>query len=265
MHHSQGYNSNFSEKIVSCLYLIIKLIMKRFLLIALSLLSLEAIAQETRSYVTETDDYIAWRPDVKLTFDMFKKSTPNEKDTKAMQDDNRKCVPYLGFYRILDVPKSRSGWKKGQFEKAYYCAMFSKHQSYMAERDTFDLQIAQAQWDILELGTRKSRMLLDSLQRQINSDSGGPVSGVASIFYETASQKGEELYGMLSYIFFKEVILPRDRVMYCKYRELLDKLLSDTAPYATSPEEAERFLLKKPLEKYLKPAKTVIGDLRQKE
>lgn len=236
--------------------------MKRFLLIALSLLSLEAIAQEARTYVTETDDYIAWQPDVKLTFDMFKKSTPDETDTKVMLDDNRECVPYLGFYRILDVPKRRSGWKR-QFEKAYYCAMFSKHQSYMAERDTFDLQIAQAQWDILELGTRTSRMLLDSLQHQVNSASGVATNGVVSIFYETASKQGEELYGMLSYGFFKEVILPRDREMYNKYRELLDELLSDTAPYATSPEEAERFLLNKPLEKNLKPARTVIGDMRK--
>lgn len=237
--------------------------MKRLLLIALSLLPLEAIAQEARTYVTETVDYIAWRPDVKLTFDMFKKSAPNEKDTKIMQDDNRKCVPYLGFYRVLDEPRNLSGWKKGQFEKAYYCAMFSKHQSYMAERDTFDLQLAQAQWDILEFGTRTSRMFLDSLQHYFDSCSGVATSGVVSIFYETASKQGEELYGKLSHSFFKEVILPRDREMYTKYRELLDDFLSGTAPYATSPEEAERLLFKKPLEKYLKPARTVIGDLRK--
>ena len=235
--------------------------MKRFLLIALALLSLEAFAQNDRSYVTETEDYIAWQPGVKLTFDMFKKEKPTEVDLKAMHNDNRNSIPYMGFYRCLDEPKSKSGWKKGQFEKAYFCPVFSKHQSYMAVKDTFDLQIAQVQWDILELGTRTSRMELDSLQNRVNSFTGSPTSGGISTYYETVSKDGDQFYRELSYGFFKEVILPRNREMYTKYRELVDNLLSSTAAYATTPEEAERLLLKKPLEKYLKEAKTVIKDL----
>ena len=53
--------------------------------------------------------------------------------------------------------------------------------------------------------------------------------------------------------------------MYIKYRGLLDELLLSTADYATTPEEAERLLLKKPIDKNLKQAKNVIGDLRKKD
>ena len=238
--------------------------MKRLLIISFVLVSISALAKEPRKYVTETDKYIVWQPGVKLTFDMFMKSEPTDKDLKSMKDDNRKSMPYLGFYRVLDVPKHLSK-KKSNMEKAYFCATFSKHQSYMAERDSFDLQIAQAHWDIIELGTRKSRMVLDNLQKQADSLSNGPVSGVKSIYFETAYQEGNDLYNELLYGLFKEVILPRDKEMYIKYRGLLDELLLSTDDYATTPEEAERLLLKKPIDKNLKQAKNVIGDLRKKD
>ena len=231
---------------------------KGLILIALVLLSFNCFAQ----YETET--HIAWQPNVKLTFDMFQKSEPTETDLKGMQSDNRSSVPYLGFYRALDVPKKRNGWKKGQFEKAYFCATFSKFLSYMAERDTFDLQLAQAQWDILELATRKSRAMLADLQHRFDSISNGPTSGIVSLFYETAYQEGYDFFTQASYIFLKEVVVPRDKEQFLMHREELDNLLEEMADYATTPEEAERLLYGKPLEKYLTPAKTFIGDLRNK-
>ena len=237
--------------------------MKRLIIVLLALISLCAVAQEPHLYVTETEDYIAWQPNVKLTFDMFQKSAPTERDLQVMQEDNRNATPYLGFNRVLDEPKTKSGWKE-HFEKAYFCPMFSKYQSYIAVKDTFDLDVAQAQWDIVELGTRRSRIILDSLQNQANRINEVPTNGVVSIFYETASQEGIDYYHQILLGFLKEVVLPSYKEMFVKYRQLLDEMLEDTKAYSTSPEEAERLLLRKPLEKYLKEAKKGIGDLRKR-
>ncbi|MBP5676813.1 MAG: hypothetical protein J6W94_07395, partial [Bacteroidales bacterium] len=62
--------------------------MKRFLIIASVFLSIGALAKEPRKYITETDKYIVWQPGVKLTFDMFMKNEPTDKDLKSMKDDN---------------------------------------------------------------------------------------------------------------------------------------------------------------------------------
>ena len=47
--------------------------MKQILLSFFFLLIVQgSLCAQERTYITETDDYIAWQPGVKLTFDMFK-------------------------------------------------------------------------------------------------------------------------------------------------------------------------------------------------
>ena len=232
--------------------------MKRYLLFLLLVVScISAMSQEQRSYITETDKYIVWQPGTKLTFEMFEKKDPTERDLQGMESDHRNSVPYLGFWRVLDIPKKKNGWKKGQKGEAYFCATFSKFQSYMAVPDTFELQLVQAQWDLCELGTRVSRMFLDSLQTLM----GPSTTGIAESFFTTSNNCGKDAYLRLSYEFLRDVVLPKDHEKYQKYRIMLDGMLDATSEFATRPEEAERLLLKKPTKKHLKQAKEVEGNL----
>lgn len=213
------------------------------------------------SFITENDSYCIWQPGVKLTFEMFKKTIPDTAEIRVMKNDNRQLLPYLGFWKILDVPKKKTGWKKGQIEKGYLCAAFSKDQSCISARDTFDLKCAQLQWDALELGTRSCRKHLDSLRIKFDTNA-TKTDNFLSVFFMTAYGVGKDFYNMLSYNILHEVVLPRNHEKYLEYRCLIDELLDETSQYATTQEEATRLLERKPLEPYLKEAKQLVGDLR---
>lgn len=236
--------------------------MKRlfYCILGLILCQCNLTAQE-RTYVTETEDYIAWQPGVKLTFDMFKKVEPTEWDTINMKRENRQSMPYLGYYHVLDVPKKvsrKGGWKDGLGEKAYFCAMFSKHQSYMAVRDSFELKVSQALWDIVELSVRCCRRGLDHYQKMFDKDIEGHTTGVVAMFFYAECKKWEETKNELSLMVIKDVVIPHDYDRYLEIRKELDEMLDSTALYASTPEEAERFLLNKPLDDRYKMAEQLI-------
>ena len=222
-------------------------------------------AQKESAYQTENDKHIIWQPGVKLTFDMFQNTQPNAHDLAVIEKEHRHSLPYLGFWKVLDVPKKKSGWRKGVKEHPYFCAAFSKFQSFVVVRDSFDLEVAQIQWDILELGTRRSRMILDSLQTTAEAESGGPVTGLVSIYFYTAGTIGEELYQGFMKTFLKEAAIPRNHEKLLEYRKFVDEMLDQTSKFATRPEEAWRFLSEKPIQSDLKMPENIIGDLRNRE
>ena len=223
------------------------------------LVLLTVSAQQQSVYRTETEKHIVWQPGVKLTFDMFQNTQPSASDTAMMHRDNRQSLPYLGFWDVLDVPKKKS-WKD-LHEQAYFCAAFSKFQSFVVVRDSFDLAVAQMQWDIMELGTRMSRMFLDSQQTNAEESLGCPVTGVVYTFYSTAAAKGRDFYGSLSKALLDNVLVPRDQEKLVEYRRFVDEMLASTAKFATRPEEAWRLLSEKPTQPGLKRAKKVVGPL----
>lgn len=212
------------------------------------------------SYITENENYCIWQPGVQLTFEMFRNISPDTADIRAMKNDNRQLMPYLGFWKVVDVPKKKSGWKKGQTEKGYLCAAFSKYQSCILARDSFDLKCAQLQWDALELGTRSSRMHLDSLRIKTETNE-STVDNFLSFYFMTAVDAGQNFYNLLSYNILHEVVLPRNREKYSEYRHLIDRMLEESKQYSTSKEEATRLLIGKPIEPHLKEAKYIVGDL----
>ncbi len=239
--------------------------MKKIILCIVCLMvSQYAILAQEKTYITETDDYIAWQPGVKLTFDMFKNTKPSEKDSVIMAKYGLKAERYTGFYYVLDVPKKarrKGGWKDGLGEKAYFCAMFSKHQSWMSVCDTFELQMSQAIWDIEEWGTRLSRKYLSDMEKQFQEANGGhKTTGVISIFYVDACRHGRKWKKQLMDEFIHHVVLPSDTTKYLEYRKLIDELLADTEEFASKPEDAERFLLEKPVDQRYKKAEFTIGD-----
>ena len=222
-------------------------------------------AQKESAYQTENDKHIIWQPGVKLTFDMFQNTQPNAHDLAVIEKEHRHSLPYLGFWKVLDVPKKKSGWRKGVKEHPYFCAAFSKFQSFVVVRDSFDLEVAQMQWDILELGTRRSRMILDSLQTAAEAEAGGPVTGLISIYFYTAAKIGEELYQGFMKTVLTEAAIPRDHEKLLNHRQFVDEMLNLTSEFATSPEEAWRFLSNKPVQSDLKMPENIIGDLRNRE
>jgi len=225
---------------------------------------LTAVAQKESVYQTENEKHIIWQPGVKLTFDMFQNTQPNEHDLAVIEKEHRQSLPYLGFWKVLDVPKKKSGWWNGVGEHPYFCAAFSKFQSFVVVRDSFDLEVAQLQWDIMELGTRHSRMILDSLQTTAVAEAGGKrVTGLISIYFYTAAKRGEELCNGYSKTVLTEAAIPRDHEKLLNHRKFVDEMLEQTSEYATRPEEAWRLLSQEPIQPDLKMAEKITGDLRK--
>lgn len=218
---------------------------------------LMAFSQET--LITENDTHCIWQPGVKLTFEMFENVNPDTADVRIMKKENRKMLPYTGFWHVVDVPKTK---KKGrekiwQQDKGYFGAAFSKFQSCIIDRDSFDLKCAQLIWDAEELGTRQSRMWLDDLQKKI----GGPSDNLYTMYLMTAAYEGEEYFKRWLYGILFEVQIPRDQDKYLEYRRKIDKDLESSSKYATSKEEATRLLLGKPIDPNMEQAESIVGVL----
>ena len=231
--------------------------MKKILLFILIVFSLKAFSQVT--YITENDKYCIWQPGVKLTFEMFENTNPDTTSVRIMKDENRHLMPFFGFWHIVDVPIKKSTRRHWKQDKGYLCAAFSKFQSCIVERDSFDLKCAQLQWDAAELGTRFCRMYIDSTQINL----GSKIDNLNTMFMMTAVGIGEKMFHGLLYKIIKEVQVPRDQEMYLNYRRTIDDLLNQTAQYATTPEEATRLLKRKPIDPKFKQAEQIADDLHK--
>ncbi len=229
--------------------------MKKTLFLLILFCTLMAFSQ--KAYVTENDKYCIWQPDVKLSFEMFENTKPDSAAVKIMNKECRQLMPFLGFWHVVDIPKKGKG--KGKLDKGYICAAFSKFHSCIIARDSFDLMCAQLLWDAMEIGTRMSRIQLDSLQ----TEAGLPIDNFYSMYLMTAVGIGKEFYSNVLYRVIQDVQIPRDEKKYLEYRRMFDNFLKSTAKFASSKEEATRLLAGKTIEPYLKEAVNIVGDLRK--
>ena len=231
--------------------------MKNLLIIIALFLSIESFAQ------TETDTHVFWHPGVKLTFDMFQ-GTPSDSAVKIITDHNIFHEQYLGLWGLLDVPKSKKGWKKGMEEKPYICAAMDKKNSFLVVRDSTELKYAQLCFDACEVAARVARQNLaakvDSAKKDIP---GGKLNGVIYIWFHTCLSDGR-MFKRVCMDGLNNMIQSRDEESYNEYRKLIDDLLKETEEFATTPEEIQRFITGKP-DKGYKLAESMIGDLRKRE
>jgi len=224
---------------------------------------LMAFSQATSvTYVTENEKCIIWQPGVKLTFEMFENVNPDTADIRIMKKVNSQLMPYTLLAYVVDVPKVPKVIKRGrkkilQPDKGYFAAEFSKSWSCIIGRDSFDLKCAQLIWDAQELSTRVSRIWLDDVQKKI----GKPTDNLYTMYLMTAVDGGREYFGKLFSKILNYVQTPRDQDRYLEYRRWIDKELESTSKFATSKEEATRFILGKPIDPDMEQAKSIVGVL----
>ena len=231
--------------------------MKNLVIIVALFLSIECFAQ------TETDTHIFWHPGVKLTFDMFQ-GAPSDSVVKCLTDQNIFHEQYLGLWGLMDVPKSKQGWKKGMEEKPYICAAMDKKNSFLILRDSTELKYAQLCFDACEVAARVARQNLAA--RVDSAKIGfplGKVNGVIYIWFQTCLTDGR-MFKQMCMNDLIPMIQSRDEELYNEYRRMIDNLLRETEGFATTPEEIQRFITGKP-DKGYKLAKSMIGDLSKRE
>lgn len=218
---------------------------------------LMAFSQET--FVTENEKCCIWQPGAKLTFEMFENTNPDSADIKDMQRENRQMILYTGICHVVDVPKVKKKERKKLWlpDKGYFAAVFSKYQSCIFGRDSFDLKCAQLAWDARELGTRVSRIWLNDLEKKI----GGPSDNLYTVYLMTAANEGKEYSKYLLSEILHNVLIPRDKDKYLEYRRKIDEELERTSKFATSKEEATRLILGRPIDPNMEKAESIVGVL----
>lgn len=227
--------------------------MKFLLSIALLALSFSCLAQN------ETERYVFWQPNVKLTFDMFRGTPTDSVVGKLLDKKVFHCVA-VGLWGVLDIPEKKMlrGMKP---DKYYFCAAMDKTASFLIIRDSTELKYAQLLWDVCELATRVSRKHMSITLKKMNL--GMNTNSVAARMYKTCHNDGKEYGFGLTGGIFDEVILPRNEDAYRFYRNKVDSLLLETEKYATKAEEIERFIRNTPEKGYITPTK-IVGDFKNR-
>ena len=230
---------------------------KRLLLIFTLLVSINCLAQDEERY--DEERYAFWRPNVKLTFDMFQ-GEPSDSDYVSKLKTLHIYHTFSdGFWSALDVPKTKRGWRKGMVEKYYFCAAMDKSESFFIVQDSTELKYAQLLWDICEVSTRISRRNLADYVNLVTEGNKKKVNGAISIQYMTCLNDGKQFGKEATRALFDEVIMPHDEDAYLKYRNKIDELLEELQEYATTEEEIKRLTSGIPDDGYIL-APTLIGD-----
>ena len=193
---------------------------------------------------------------------MFQGAQADSTILNKMADLNYNFEISKGFWADLDIPKTKRGWKK-LIEKYYFCAAMDKRNSFFIVRDSTELKYAQLVFDICELSTRISRRNLDQFVTSINESVDKPVNGAISLQYMTCLNDGKEFGREATHSLYVTVIGPHDEAEYQKFRSMIDELLQELEPYATSEEEIRRLISDKPDEGY-KPATSYTDDFKKR-
>jgi len=224
--------------------------MKKTLTIISILIAISAsISTPTFAQAYDNDGHALWTPGAELTIDMFK--APGKHD----------LVFECELWSQLDVPATQKAWKKGVMEKAYFCAVMDMEASHLNANDPEALKYAQLLWDTTELMARSARKDLADMQERVNDMAGEETNGAILAHYNTALNDAKELGLSLCESILHNVIDTRNEENYKKYRIKLNDMLYILKDYATTEEDAQRFISGK-ADKGMKPADSIPADAK---
>ena len=210
----------------------------------------------------ENDTHVFWQPGAKLTFEMFQGEPSDSAYVKKLTDLNIYHQIATGLWSALDVP-DKKGWKKGVMEKYYFCAAMEKGNSFFIVKDSTELKYAQLVWDICEVSARIARRNLTEFVNSLNEGLKEPANGGAAIQFMTCLNDGKQFGHEMTMALFDYVITTRDEEAYIKFRELVDKYLTELEDYATTPEDIHRLTSHQP-EKGFVQAQNLTGDFKER-
>ena len=204
-------------------------------------------------YLTENEKNIYWQPNATINFSDYQAKT--DTCVKYNKKYGLQMSSNIGFRGVVDVPSKK---RMKVFDKFYLAPVFCKNCSCILSEDTLELKVDRLVFDIAEVCVRNARKELLELQSKINADN------TYTMFFTSIRNKWEENMRKFIGSAFGEILIEKKDNAYVEWRQMIDEFLQQTEQYATRPEDCYRFILGKPIEKGYKMAKTVAGDMRNK-
>jgi len=191
----------------------------------------------------EDSIHIYWQPKLKLKYDDFKFDGKKENNAELYCEKIKLCAcAATNMNVIIDIPKKKRN--KNHLEKIYIVAVFEKDKSYKFNNDTIGLIRQKLSFDIEEWATRYARQQLEKTTNQFNIKYGSIITWHKVILNEAQAKK-KELFKQYTLDVYLEPKMNADK----DWRYKIDNLLEGLKEYATKPEDCNRFILKKPVER----------------
>ena len=203
-------------------------------------------------YLTENEKDIFWQPNTEINFSHYQAQT----DTMCVNYFNKyglQMSSNIGIRGVVDVPT-----KKRQFDKSYFAPVFCKNCSCILAEDTMCLKVDRLLFDFAEICARNMRRDLLEIHNQSKADN------INTMFFTSVKNKWDENMQSFFGSAIREILIEKKDNAYMEWRQVVDELLQQTEPYKTRPEDCYRFVLNEPIEKGYKMAKTIAGDMRNK-
>ena len=225
---------------------------KTLLLLTLCLFANSVQAQKELVYQNESKTHIGWQADRRLTKDDYQGDFSKDPRQQFYCDKVGLCVNAATgvFYRI-DVRKGR--YKPGEYyEKLYVAPLFQKNIScYSPTADSMDFAKQQLVFDIDELTARYMKYQFHHFLDTFNLHCDNECTFFFMSFYEEAMAFHDTVISRYT----NDVYLANREGAFDEWRQRVDQLLDSYKDFATTPEEVQRILFDKPLDKKLKLAK----------
>lgn len=222
------------------------------MLLTLCLFAISVQAQKEQVYQNESKTHIGWQADRRLTKDDYQGDFSKDPRQQFYCDKVGLCVNAATgvFYRI-DVKKGR--YKPGEYyEKLYVAPLFQKNIScYSPTADSMDFAKQQLVFDIDELTARYMKYQFHHFLDTFNLHCDNECTFFFMSFYEEAMAFHDTVISRYT----NDVYLANREGAFDEWRQRVDQLLDSYKDFATTPEEVQRILFDKPLDKKLKLAK----------
>lgn len=208
---------------------------------------------------TETGNYIFWQFDRVLKSQDFKGTGSRfTKHNQYCNDYDMCTMAFLGIFTELDIPK-KSRNKEKLLERAYFVPMFEITSSYILKHDTAGVKKQQIIFDIYELSARYARKALKQYQDSI------PGYGTVSLMFKTIEMDAADFRNTLVNNYTTDVYIDKKAGAYETWRTKVNLLLIDSQPFATTPQECYRAILKSPIDSRYVITRNLMPDLNAKK
>ena len=214
-----------------------KAMTKNLLLSLLTVISVTATGQTSK---TEDQNLKGWTKETKIVYADFK-GKPTDQLKRLNREAGLQASAQVGLKSILDVPKKKRD--RGRLlEKVYVAPFFIKTTSVTMTRDEKELDKQRLYFDMGEVHARMMRRDIEHIQDSTKA------YGTIWIMYSSIKDYYCTEFGKMFDDYTYEVFVEKKEGAYEKWRELIDKGLSELEKYATKKEDCSRLLTGLPID-----------------
>jgi hypothetical protein len=212
--------------------------MKKNLFIAL--LAIISIRASGQIYKTEDQNLKGWTKEAKISHADFR-GKPGETLKRLNKEAGLQASAQVGLKSVLDVPKRKKD--RGRLlEKVYVAPFFIKTTSVAMTKDEGELDKQRLYFDMGELYARMMRRDINHIQDSTKA------YGTIWIMYTNIKNHYCVEFGKMFDDYTYEVLVEKTPGAYDKWRELINKGLSELEEYATRKEDCHRLLTGSPID-----------------